>query len=157
MFGLRESRPVDEDIAEVEAAHAIPVVDGPLRRVVEGGMSASRLIARWKRVLMSAQCSGDPPRRAWSISATNPARFSKSVMMARSSGARGDDLQPSSRVKTSTTEAREIGDGGADVRERQHEPLVGAGEAPPDRNDAHLELPREVVDDQARAGLARTG
>ena len=35
MFGLREPRPVDEDIAEVEAAHAIPVVDRPLRHVVE--------------------------------------------------------------------------------------------------------------------------
>ncbi len=35
MLGLREPRPVDEDIAEVEAAHAIPVVDGPLHHVVQ--------------------------------------------------------------------------------------------------------------------------
>ena len=118
------------------------------------GMSASRLIARWKRVLISAQCSGEPASSARSISATQAGeRLEIGGGGALGGDARGDDLQAfEQREDLDDRGARDGRDGGADVRDAQHEPL---GLEQPQRfahgNDADLELPREIVDDQTRA------
>ncbi len=117
-------------------------------------MSASRLIARWKRVLML----GPVQRRSRLEGAVHLGDEPGQVLEVGRGGAlggdaRGDDLQPFEQGEDLDDRgARDRRDGGADVRDAQHEPLgLEQAKRLPDRNDAHLELPREVVDDQTRA------
>ena len=145
---------MDEDIAEVEAAHAIPVVDGPLRHVVEErhvGEPADREVEAGVDVgpvqrrsgLEGAVHLGDEPGQVLEVGRGG----------ALGGDARGDDLQPFEQGEDLDDRgARDRRDGGADVRDAQHEPLgLEQAKRLPDRNDADLELPREVVDDQTRA------
>ena len=124
MFGLREPRPVDEDIAEVEAAHAIPVVDGPLRHVVEErhvGEPADREVEAGVDVgpvqrrsrLEGAVHLGDEPGQVLEVGRGG----------ALGGDARGDDLQPFEQGEDLDDRgARDRRDGGADVRDARTSP-----------------------------------
>ena len=94
-----------------------------------------------------------PASSARSISATSPARCVESVAVARSAAARGDDLEPfEQREDLDDRLARDRRDRGADVRDAHDQPLrLEQPQRLAHRDDADLELPREVVDDQARA------
>ena len=73
-------------------------------------MPVRRAIAAWKRLFMSAHCSGMPEPRAPSMSATMEPRASRSAAAARWAALRVATISsPSMTVNTSTIDSREIG------------------------------------------------